>query len=231
MEERSLFDQQVLTQMVELIEQQFGTRCEVVLHDLSKPYGHTIIDIRNGHLTGRSIGDSGSNLGLEVIRGTVKEGDRFNLVTHMRDGKIMRSSSIYLRDTQGKLYSLCVNSDITESLRFESYLHEANRYDLADKENEEVFVNNVSELLEYFLLKGQEAIGREASAMNKKEKMQLLEFLDKKGAFLITRSGKRVCEALNISKFTLYNYLETIRKLSGTEKNTATMDIDLDFNE
>ena len=41
------------------------------------------------------------------------------------------------------------------------------------------------------------------------------QLLDRRGAFLITKSGSKVCDVLNISKFTLYNYLETIRKESG----------------
>ena len=38
-----------------------------------------------------------------------------------------------------------------------------------------------------------------------------LEFLDKHGAFLITYSNAQVCKALNISQFSLYNYLRMIR--------------------
>ncbi len=48
--------------------------------------------------------------------------------------------------------------------------------------------------------------------MNKESKMKLLKFLDEKGVFLIKKSGERLCELLSISKFTLYNYLDEIRK-------------------
>ncbi len=204
-----------LKQIMNLLEQQFGNRCEVVLHDLSRPYDSTIIDIRNGHITGRRVGDCGSNLGLEVIRGTVKDGDKFNYFTNTRDGKILRSSSIYLKDDEDKVrYSLCVNVDITESIRFENYLHENNRYDIGEDKNhtEEVFVDNVHDLLDDLLQKGFQFVGKQPSEMNKENKMQLLEFLDKKGAFLISKSGEKVCEVLGISKYTFYNYLETIRK-------------------
>ena len=71
----------LLRQVISLIANQFGTNCEVVLHDLTRDYAHTIVDIRNGHITHRTIGDCGSNLGLEVLRGTVEDGDRFNYVT------------------------------------------------------------------------------------------------------------------------------------------------------
>lgn len=215
MEERFSLGEEGLKQILDLLEQQFGNRCEVVLHDLTRPYDSTIVDIRNGHITGRRIGDCGSNLGLEVIRGTVKNGDKFNYFTNTRDGKILRSSSIYLKDEEGKVkYSICINVDITESIRFENYLHESNRYNIGMDANqsEEIFVDNVHDLFDDLLQKGINYVGKQPSEMNKENKMQLLEFLDRKGTFLISKSGEKICEVLGISKYTFYNYLETIRK-------------------
>ncbi len=65
------------------------------LHDLTRDYESTIVDIVNGHVSGRKVGDSGTNLGLEVLRGTKIDGDRFNCISNTRDGKVLRSSSIY----------------------------------------------------------------------------------------------------------------------------------------
>jgi len=210
-------DSRILTQIVNLIEQQFGPNCEVVLHDLSRSYDNTIIDIRNGHITNRKIGDCGSNLGLEVIRGTVKDGDKFNYFTTTKDGKILRSSSIYLLDEENNVrYSLCVNSDITESVKFEAFLQNQNRFHLGTEQvnpnGEEVFVNNVHELVEIMLERGIAFIGKPIDEMSKEEKTRLIEFLDKKGVFLITKSGEKICEALGITKYTFYHMLETVRK-------------------
>ena len=210
-------DSRVLTQIVNLIEQQFGSNCEVVLHDLTLPYDSTIIDIRNGHVTGRRIGDCGSNLGLEVIRGTVKDGDKFNYFTTTRDGKVLRSSSIYLHDGEKKIrYSICVNVDITESVRFENYLHDQNRYNLAPDvgsvNGEEIFVSNVHDLLENMLERGINFIGKPIEKMTKADKAQLIKLLDSKGVFLITKSGEKVCEALGITKYAFYTILDNARK-------------------
>ena len=49
--------------LLSMLEAQYGSNCEIVLHDLTKDYNHTIVDIRNGHITGRKIGDCGNNLG------------------------------------------------------------------------------------------------------------------------------------------------------------------------
>ncbi|MCL2580267.1 MAG: helix-turn-helix transcriptional regulator [Oscillospiraceae bacterium] len=215
-------DSHALTQIVNLIEQQFGSNCEVVLHDLSRPYESTIVDIRNGHITGRRIGDCGSNLGLEVIRGTVKDGDKFNYFTTTRDGRILRSSSIYLRDEDQSIrYSLCVNVDITESVRFETYLHNQNRYNIGleagSASSEEFHASNVHDLTENMFERGVNYIGKPVEEMTKDDKMRLIEFLDRKGVFMITKAGEKTCEALGITRYAFYNFLDAIRKNNGEE--------------
>ena len=209
---------ELLKSVMDLLERQFGSHCEVVLHDLTKDYNHTIVDIRNGYLTGRKIGGSGTNLGLEVLNGKNQDGNRFNYVLHTRDGKVFRSSSIYFRNDEGKVVgSLCVNLDITETIKFEDFLKGYNQYDLSStgetspEDIKEIFVDDVSQILDFLFNDGVHLIGCQPSEMNREQKMEFLRFLDKKGAFLISKSNERVCEFLQISKFTLYNYLDAIR--------------------
>lgn len=57
-EQRLLF-----SQILDLLEHHFGLQCEIVLHDNTKDYAHTIIDIRNGQISGRKIGDGGGAWG------------------------------------------------------------------------------------------------------------------------------------------------------------------------
>ena len=42
--------------------------------------------------------------------------------------------------------------------------------------------------------------------------MKVLRFLDDRGAFLISKSSTKICQILEISKFTLYNYLDEVRE-------------------
>lgn len=200
---------ELLKQVLTLISTHFGPTCEVVLHDLKKDYNSTIVDIRNGHITNRDIGGCGSNLGLEVLRGKDIDGDRFNYVTHTASGKIIRSSSIYLKDSNNEVIgSICVNVDITQTVQFENYLKQFNHYEI---ETEEVFANDVENLLEYLVSKGQRIINKPFESMSKDEKIEFIQYLDRKGAFLVKKSGDKICDLLKISKFTLYNYLDIIR--------------------
>ena len=54
--------------------------------------------------------------------------------------------------------------------------------------------------------------------MSKSEKVEFIRFLDEKGAFLITKSGERICELLEISKFTFYSYLEKSRNIGDPDE-------------
>jgi predicted transcriptional regulator YheO len=208
-----------------LLQEHLGTSTEIVFHDLTLPYEHTIVDIRNGELTGRTIGGCGSNLGLEVIAGKVKNGDRFNYITHTKTGRILRSSTIYLYEEGKVTGSICVNTDISDTIRMESVLREYNGYNVhtpTDRETEEHFAQNVSELLEQFMQDAQKLVGKPAPLMKKGDKMKFIAYLDAKGAFLITKSSEHVCEFIGISKYTLYNYLDSIRAhTQGDDKSSG----------
>lgn len=205
------FDSDFVDRMMDMLEQQLGKNSEIVLHDLRNGYEHTIVDIRNGDITGRKIGGTGSNLGLEVLNGTTGNGDKYNYITKLPDGRYLRSSSLYIRDKEGEIVGcLCINTDITETLKFEQVLKEMNRCDLNTSEDE-IFVSDVNQLLECIIKKTQEHIGKTPEDMTREDKIDFVRCLDEKGAFLITKSGERVQEYLGISKYTLYNYLDQTR--------------------
>jgi len=209
LQEEALFWKQLL----DMLQQQLGHNTEIVLHDLTKDYANTIIDIRNGEITGRKIGGTGSNLGLEVLAGTVEDGNRFNYITKLKNNHLLRSSSLYIKNDEGQVIGcLCINSDITETVKFESYLKEFNQYNFeSSNEESEVFTEDVGQLLEYLLQEGQSRIGKPAAVMSKNEKLRFLKYLNDKGAFLITKSGDRIQELMGISKNTMYTYLDMVK--------------------
>lgn len=53
--------------------------------------------------------------------------------------------------------------------------------------------------------------------MTKEEKIKALGFLDEKGVFKISKANVLLCEQFQISKYTLYNYLDEARKLLSEE--------------
>lgn len=207
--------------LLSMLSSHFGDQCEFVLHDFTNDYSKTIIDIRNGNITGRKVGDCGSNLGLEVMRGTNNEGDRHNYITHTPNGKILRSSTMYLHDDAGAVIgALCINLDITTTIAFEDFLHKYNDFTFDKETKNEVFASDVKSLLEHLIKEAQSKINKKVGDMDKRDKIEFLRHLDRKGAFLITKSSEKICEYLEISKFTLYNYLESVRADNSSDSHS-----------
>lgn len=242
---KSIYDDWDIWQhLMSMLEHQFGSNCEIILHDLTKDYDHTIVDIRNGHITGRNVGGCGSNLGLEVLRGTVQDGDRYNYVVYTRDGKILRSSTMFIKDDDGTVIGcLCINLDITETVRLEEFLKRYNSYEITDDTRQnvlsgsspaanqkksqpvsssdpEIFATNIAEVLEYLIAQADKLAGKPIDELSRDEKIEFIRYLDEKGAFLVTKSSERICEHLKISRFTLYNYLDLVRKEATSNPDT-----------
>lgn len=210
-------DFEFFNDLIKGIAAQFGDQCEVVLHDLTGDYDSTIVAIENGHITGRKVGDPGTNLGLEILRGSQVNGNRFNYITQTKEGRILRSTSLYKKNSKGvTIAAICINYDVTDLMMakrtLDSLTTGGQQVDV-----KESFVSNVSDLLEALLQEAQEQVGKPVAAMTKEDKMKMIQLLDLKGAFLVKKSGEKICSYLNISKYTLYSYLEESK--SQTERN------------
>lgn len=198
-----------LRDLVTGLAAQFGDNCEVVLHDLTGSYESTIVAIANGHITGRKVGDPGTNLGLELLRGNHVNGNRFNYLTQTKTGRILRSSSMYMKNKAGKIIgSLCINTDITDLMVAEKTLQNLINPAGQPAEVKESFVTSVGDLLDALIQEAQEVVGKPVAVMTKEDKMRMIQLLDAKGAFLIKKGGEKICTYLNISKYTLYSHLE-----------------------
>ena len=211
---KTIYDNiEMFQSVLDLLANHLGQNCEIVLHDNTKEYEHSIVDIRNGHVTGRKVGDCGGNWGLEVLSKMTSDTHIYNKIVHMRNGKIIRGSSMFIQDDDGNnIGAICINMDITDTLKCEEYLKQLNMYSTPAPSANELFSTDVNQLMDSLLHQCENMFGKPMSHLNKDEKMQIIHYLDAKGAFLITKSGDRVCEFLNISKFTLYNYLEATRQ-------------------
>lgn len=209
-------DIDVIKSIARCIATQFGKNTEVAVHDFRGDLSSTIIAIENGHVTGREIGGCPTNLWLEDLKNNVDQKERFGYVTYTADGKILQSSTVNFKDDNGKLVgSICINQDMTDLIQLEKILKKlplTNLSEISDDKKEKHSLN-VQELLEELITEGLTLIDTPINKMNKESKMKFIEFLDSKGFFLIQKSGKKICDILGISNFTLYNYLDKIRKV------------------
>ena len=192
---------------------QFGRNCEVVIHDLrGDDLEHSIIAIENGHVTGRSIGDGPSQIVLESLKESPEAlEDRIAYLTKTADGRVLKSTTLFIRDDEEKIIGLMgINYDISMFVAVDDAIRAFTGQDQPGQEPEAIS-GNVSELLDELLNQSVKLIGKPTALMSKDEKIRAIRFLDERGAFLITKSGPKVCQYFGISTYTLYSYLDEIR--------------------
>jgi len=200
-------------QLAKGITGHFGKDCEVVIHDLTEETDHTIIYIENGHVTGREKGDGSSRVVLEALKKQPEElHDRINYLTQTENGKILKSSTIYIRDDMGKVVGIfSINYDITNLMMADMTLKSL--IDSGDSGEKPARINKgVSGLLDELIEQSVKLVGKPVAQMNREDKIRAIKFLQDSGAFLITKSGDRVSKFFGISKYTLYNYIDIKEK-------------------
>lgn len=204
----------LLKNIAHAIAVQFGSNCEVLIHDLkADKLSSSIVYIENGHVSNRKIGDGPSHIVLEAINSDPDElKDRLGYNTKTKDGRILKSSTIYIKDDNGKArYILSINFDITGLVMAAGSLTSLTSTAEPDDEAEKI-TNDVNELLDDLIERSVKPFGKPVAYMTKEEKTQAIRFLNDSGAFLITKSGDKVSKYFGISKYTLYSYIDVNKK-------------------
>lgn len=209
MEERVNLD--FLKRLAHGLAEQFGTDCEVVVHDLTREdHDNTIVAIENGHVSGRTLGDGPSRVALEAMqqRGPVE--DRLNYFTKARDGRMLRSSTIFIKDETGKPTGiLALNYDLSKLLMADQALRQLMRgIEDSQAAPSSSIPTNVNDLLDQLIDQSVALVGKPVPLMTKDDKMRAIQFLNEAGAFLITRSGDKISKFFGISKYTMYTYFD-----------------------
>lgn len=200
-----------LKQMARGIATQFGSNCEVVIHEISEKSAYSsIIAIENGHVSGRKVGDGPSHVVLEQMgKNRNDTQDELCYLTRTPSGKILKSSSMYIRDDDGNICAIfCINYDISTLTMAENAIHAITQVEHSPRSEPEKITLNVSDLLDDLIRQADELVGKPPALMNKDDKIKAVQFLNNQGAMLITKSGDKIAQHLGISKYTLYSYLD-----------------------
>ena len=215
---------EMLKQIARALSAQFGPNCEVVIHDLTaRDPERSIVCIVNGHVTGRRLGDGPSTVVMEqLLHAQEDPTDHLGYLTRTPDGKILKSSTVYIRDGRGRVSAiLAINYDISSLLMVEnaigSMVHTVEEE--ARGHEERITVLNVSDLLEDLIEQSVALVGKPVALMNKEDKVRAIQFLSQHGAFLITKSGDKVAKHFGISKYTLYSYIDLKQEEKRHEQN------------
>ncbi|MFI5609486.1 aminotransferase class V-fold PLP-dependent enzyme [Amycolatopsis sp. NPDC051903] len=173
-----------------------GPGNEVLLHDLSR-LPDSIVAIA-GDVTGRTVGGPMTDLLLGLVRrGTTQ--DLTNYQTHGPDGRPIRSSTLFLRDADGTAVGcLCVNSETSAD-------------GAAALARAETFPPDVDSLQRFLVDRAIGKAGIPVELMKKRHKAAVVRELDEAGFFLIKDAVDHLATHLDVTRYTIYNYLNEIR--------------------
>ncbi len=194
------------------IAEMFGSSCETLVQNMSDP-SHPILSIYNGQVSGREVGSTLDIMGSgRLIDETAMTTDFVNLYATTPSGSQIKSSTFHLI---GEDYNLALGIDFDySSLVF------ANRIlvDLmsADADLQSALWqggdNGLAQIFDECLA----AIGKPVNTLTKQDRIKVVALLEQKNAFSFRKSVPYVAKRLQVSRYTVYKYLD---QLSAQEES------------
>lgn len=199
--------------VADMLVETFGAICEVVIHDLTTPQS-SVVYVANGSVTGRRAGQSFDHLIKQVLLNKNFRNDKVSNYEFDANGKKIKSSSVLIRDGENEVIGmLCLNIDMTffndAAIMLNNFLPSDSCMQNSDVENGADEFEEITSIINQLI---DNVIGdRDVSEFKKKDNIEIIEFMDKKGVFLVKGAVDKVAERMGVSRVTIYNYLDEIR--------------------
>jgi predicted transcriptional regulator YheO len=216
-----------LRPVVPMLAAMAGPHLEVVLHDVGKPE-NSVIAIANGHISGRSVGSSvlegpQNDLGFAVAT-KLKSSDGAvhslveDYVTVTASGRQLKSASAIFRDASGAPFAtLCLNADMTGFQAAHGWLEQmlkpmVHALAPAVAASAAVAEPQMDTLMQQIIDAAVSVPGGTAASMKREDRIRAVGEMQRRGLFIVKGGVERAAAALNVSRFTIYNYMEQLRR-------------------
>jgi predicted transcriptional regulator YheO len=201
--------------IVDCIADLLGPSAEVVLHDVSQPT-RSIVMIRNGHVTGRSVGAPLTDLGFFMLR---ESGRRIDTLGVYRSpgvsGRQLKCNAANLRDENGHVEGiLCINIEVGPE---DNGNNRTNGSALTEH-----YWTDSARVIEGMVHDACRQTENRNGDLTREQKLDLIREMDARGVFLARGAVKQVSEALNIATPTVYKYIRIARVDSASRNGRAS---------
>jgi len=230
---------------VDFLADILGPNSEVVLNDLLD-LDHSVVAIRNSHISHRQVGDPATDLALRTMKaGRAEKRDylaNYKGVTH---GKYpMRSSTYFLRLAGEIVGMICINTDesdldelqqqVTKIMQDYKHLNVAHlntpkaEATSADDPHEspvapEHLTTSITDLAREVTQAVCAEYGVSVEYLKQNEKLEIVRNLYHQGYFLLKDSVSEVAKIIKVSDPSVYRYLQTVKyEDSDHDQNTST---------
>ena len=197
--------------MIDGLSQYLGSAYEISLHSL-EDYNHSVVKIKNGYHSGRSIGAPLTDLALNMLKRIndlgISETETYisyNAITHT--GERLKSSTLPIIGENNRVIGmLCINFYLDTPLS--EILHSFEESSTQIKK--EHFSNDISDTIKQTTIDARNQVMLNPSIPATNKNKELIRILNEKGIFKIKDSVVTVANTLDISKSTVYLHLRSL---------------------
>ncbi|WP_290056830.1 helix-turn-helix transcriptional regulator [Amycolatopsis solani] len=187
-----------------------GSFCEVVVHDFRRP--ETSVVAIAGSVTERSVGGSMSEIGMGLLAQGDDAEDQLNYVTRTASGKLVKSSTMLVRDSGGTVFgALCVNLDVTALGQLRTLVAELADVGTTVDAPTTTFGDDIDAVVDAIVDEHQLRLNKPWAALSRDERLDLFRSLHRRGVFAVRRAVPQVATRIGISRASAYTYLAEIR--------------------
>jgi predicted transcriptional regulator YheO len=205
-----------------------GPNIEIVLHDLMQPES-SVIAIANGHISNRSIGSSIINgpkydKGFAAAKREISgRGEAVHTIiqdyaTATNAGQELKSATVIFRDANGDPFAtLCLNADLSAFHMAHAWLERLLQLKPTPEPSRAVRSEEpeMDTLMKEIISDAVHTFSKPVTAMTKEEKIHAVQEMMQRGLFMVRGGVERAATALHVSRFTIYNYQEELRRREG----------------
>lgn len=198
-------------QIAETLGNMFPNILEAVVHDFSD-LDHSVIFIINGNISGRTVGDGASELGLRRFLEEENIPDTLvNYTSISVRGNKLKSSSIAIRNDKGKMTgAFCLNLDVSHFEHFYRFLQPLISAEVMPLVGDKELIppvsveEDVNQFISQYLLQRNLLF----SQLSYRDKEEIVAQLFQRGYFKQRGAILAIAEVLKISRQSIYKYLK-----------------------
>lgn len=215
--------------LVDFLEAVLGKNSEIVLHDFSDP-DHSIIDIRNGEVSGRKIGSPATDLALKILNESAHGNDPYanqhhitEYISHGSSMKQLRSVSYLIRENGLIVGMLCVNTDVGPFNQLAAIAQQlsgfyTNTSSASGSEDDshalevESLTDSTQDLIVNAITRICAPRGISPDKLSQTDRIEIIRDLNNNGMFLLKGAVATVAEVMGVSEPSVYRYLQKVKK-------------------
>ena len=209
--------------LVEFIGEACGADFEVILHD-TENHEHSIIAIKNGHLSNRKIGGPMTDLAMRIVHEEEYRNKDFiaGYEGRLQNGKRFISSTFFIKEEDRLIGMLCINFDPSAVIALEGQIKRLMESFniLSGKKTDytEMLDNSLSTLSRSIIDETVASLSVQPSRLTAEEKTAVISALEDQGVFDAKGAVAQVAGKLGISEPTVYRYLKKVRGEKQTNR-------------